>query len=292
MTIKSDPPKSLESQFAKQMFCKSADDHCNYLSPVIYSRMQIVNCINLLVAWRSTCKLHEFTFFQAMDLILIWKSFVFFRQQSRTTCKHGSELPSVGIISLCPFYHCFSVSLCPCVTDIVSLWHCVTDIVSLWHCVTDIVSLTLCHCDIVLLTLCHCDIVSLTLCLFYHCFFRHSWDGRHLSPPHHRHNFRQKQVRKNCLDKDEGNCVQFFEIGIGKNMCVALCVIGWISYGLQVATHQYTAHCAQCTWHLVKFPKPTFNSVGEPDYTSHCTVNQLCIAHSQTFIVEHCRLVV
>ena len=70
------------------------------------------------------------------------------------------------------------------------------------------------------------------------------------------------------MDKDEGNCVQFFEIGIGKNMCVALCVIGWISYGLQVATHQYTA---QCTSHLAKFPKPTFNSVGEPDYTSHCT---------------------
>ena len=69
MTIKSDPPKSLESQFAKQMFCKSAEDHCNYLSPVIHSRMQIVNCVNLLVTWWSSCKLHEFTFFQAKDLI-------------------------------------------------------------------------------------------------------------------------------------------------------------------------------------------------------------------------------
>ena len=51
-------------------------------------------------------------------------------------------------------------------------------------------------------------------------------------------------------------------------MCFALCVIGWISYGLQVATHQYTA---QCTSHLVKFPKPTFKPVGEPDYTTHHT---------------------
>ena len=64
---------------------------------------------------------------------LTWKSFVFSRQQSRTTCKHGSELLSVGII------FCKSVSLCPCVTDIVSLWHCVIVTLCHWHCVSFII---------------------------------------------------------------------------------------------------------------------------------------------------------
>ena len=68
-------------------------------------------------------------------------------------------------------------------------------------------------------------------------------------------------------------------------MCVALCVIGWISYGMQVATHQYNA---QCTSHLAKLPKPTFNSVGKPDYTSHCTFYRHLegrIGFNQSFLV-------